>query len=304
MKHFLSINDISKDEALFLLAEAARLKAQLREDPQAQQQYLRGKSLAMIFEKASLRTRVSFDVGFYQLGGHALYLSPAEIGLGKRESIADVAKVLSRLADGVMARVFRNSDLREFAQHATVPVINGLCDVEHPCQAMADLLTIQEHKGLVNLRVAYLGDGNNVCHSLMLLCTKLGLSFAAGVPEGYEPDSAITERARQDSEVLITNNPAEAAKNADVLYTDVWTSMGQEEESAKRLQVFPPFQINAELMAHAKPDAIVLHCLPAHRGEEISAEVMNSPQAKVFDQAENRLHAQKAILLWLMENGR
>lgn len=300
MKHFLSINDISKDDALFLLAEAARLKTQLQENLEEQQRYLRGKSLAMIFEKASLRTRVSFDVGFYQLGGHALYLSPAEIGLGKRESIADVAEVLSRMADGIMARVFRNSDLRELAEHARVPVINGLCDVEHPCQALADLLTIQEHKGLENRRVAYLGDGNNVCHSLMLLCTKLGLSFAAGVPEGYEPDASIVERARQDGEVLITNNPGEAVANADVVYTDVWTSMGQEEESSLRLQIFPPFQVNAPLMSHAKPDAIVLHCLPAHRGEEISAEVMDSPQAKVFDQAENRLHAQKAVLLWLM----
>jgi ornithine carbamoyltransferase len=302
MKHFLSINDINKDEALFLLAEAARLKAQLRENPLEQQNYLRGKSLAMIFEKASLRTRVSFDIGFYQLGGHAIYLSPAEIGLGKRESIADVSKVLSRMADGVMARVFRNSDLREFAAHASVPVINGLCDMEHPCQAMADLLTIQEHKGLENRRVAYLGDGNNVCHSLMLLCTKLGLSFAAGVPEGYEPGSEFVERARRDGEVLITNDPGEAVKNADVVYTDVWTSMGQEEESAKRLQVFPPFQVSAALMSHAKPDAIVLHCLPAHRGEEIAAEVIDSPQSKVFGQAENRLHAQKAVMLWLMGN--
>lgn len=300
MKHFLSINDISKEDALFLLAEAARLKAQLQEDPEEQQRSLRGKSLAMIFEKASLRTRVSFDVGFYQLGGHALYLSPAEIGLGKRESIADVAKVLSRMADGIMARVFHNSDLQELAEYSEVPVINGLCDVEHPCQALADLLTIQEHKGLENRRVAYLGDGNNVCHSLMLLCTKLGLSFAAGVPEGYEPDSSMVERARRDGEVLVTNDPEEAVKNADVVYTDVWTSMGQEEESSLRLQVFPPFQVNTQLMNHAKPDAIVLHCLPAHRGEEISAEVMDSPQTKVFDQAENRLHAQKAVLLWLM----
>jgi ornithine carbamoyltransferase len=302
MKHFLSINDTSKDEALFLLAEAARLKAQLRDNPLEQQNYLRGKSLAMIFEKASLRTRVSFDIGFYQLGGHAIYLSPAEIGLGKRESVADIAKVLSRMTDGVMARVFRNSDLREFAAHSAVPVINGLCDVEHPCQALADLLTIQEHKGLGNRRVAYLGDGNNVCHSLMLLCTKLGLSFAAGVPEGYEPSSEMVERARRDGDVLITNDPVEAAKNADVVYTDVWTSMGQEEESAKRLQVFPPFQVSAALMAHAKPDAMVLHCLPAHRGEEIAAEVIDSPQSKVFDQAENRLHAQKAVMLWLMGN--
>jgi ornithine carbamoyltransferase len=300
MKHFLSINDLSKDEALFLLAEAARLKNQLRENPEEQQRYLPGKSLAMIFEKASLRTRVSFDIGFYQLGGHALYLSPAEIGLGKRESIADVSKVLSRMADGVVARVFRNSDLKEFAFHSTVPVVNALCDKEHPCQALADLLTVQEHKGLENLRVAYLGDGNNVCHSLMLLCTKLGLSFAAGVPEGYEPESEFVETARRDGEVLITNDPNEAAQNADVIYTDVWTSMGQEEESAQRLEVFPPFQVNAQLMSHAKPDAIVLHCLPAHRGEEISAEVMDSPQSKVFDQAENRLHAQKAVLLKLM----
>jgi ornithine carbamoyltransferase len=302
MRHFLSINDITRDEALFLLAEADRLKGELR-DPfrrAAQREYLPGKTLAMIFEKPSLRTRVSFDVGITQLGGHPLYLSPSEIGLGKRESVPDVARVLSRICDGIMARVFSHGALEELAEYSAVPVINALSDEEHPCQALADLQTLLENKGLENRTVAYIGDGNNVCNSLMLLCAKVGVKFIAATPEGYEPQSTYVETARREGEVLLTHDPKTAVKNADAIYTDVWTSMGQEAESAKRLQVFPPFQINAELMSAAKSDAIVLHCLPAHRGEEITGEVLESPQSKVFEQAENRLHAQKAVLLWLM----
>lgn len=300
MKHLLSINDLSRDDAQFLLAEAVRLKQELRLNPERQRETLRGKTLAMIFEKPSLRTRVSFDIGMQQLGGHAIYLAPADIGLGTRESIKDVARVLGRMADGLMARVFKHETLQGLAQWANVPVINGLCDEEHPCQALADLLTLHEECGLENRKIAYVGDGNNVCHSLMLLCAKLGVDFAVATPEGYAPDEKFVRRAREDGEVLVTNDAREAVENADAVYADVWTSMGQEEESAHRLQLFPPFQINEELMTQAKPDAIVLHCLPAHRGEEITERVLESPQSRVFEQAENRLHAQKAVLSWLM----
>lgn len=301
MKHFLSINDLSRTDAQFLLAEAQRLKNELRTNPARQRENLAGKTLAMIFEKPSLRTRVSFDVGMAQLGGHPLYLSPAEIGLGKRESVADVARVLSRMCDGIMARVFSHEALQELADHSAVPVINALSDVEHPCQALADLLTVCEQRGLQDQKIAYIGDGNNVSHSLMLLCAKLGVRFAIATPEGYEMPSEWVEVAQREGEVLVTNDPHEAIAEADAVYTDVWTSMGQEEETAQRLKVFPPYQVNAELMARAKDDAIVLHCLPAHRGEEISDEVIESPQSKVFEQAENRLHAQKAVLSQLLK---
>lgn len=303
MNHFLSINDLTREDALFLLAEAARLKAEIKEDSAAQMETLKGKTLAMIFEKPSLRTRVSFDTGMFQFGGHAITLSPNEIGLGKRESIADVARVLSGMCDGIMARVFKNETVVELAKFATVPVINGLCDVEHPCQALADLLTLREEMGLEGRKIAYLGDGNNVCHSLMLLCAKIGVEFVAAVPEGYEPDPAFVAQAQAEGTVSVVTDPKEAVKGADAVYTDVWTSMGQEEETAKRLKVFPPYQINAELMAGAAEGAIVLHCLPAHRGEEISAEMMESPQSRVFQQAENRLHAQKAVMQHLMGQG-
>ena len=301
MKHFLSIQDLSRDEAFALLADAERLKIEYRANPELQLQYLPGQTLAMIFEKPSLRTRVSFDAAMRQCGGGAIYLSPADIGLGTRESIADVARVLSGLSQGIMARVFENQTLLELAQWSRVPVINALCDIEHPCQALADLQTLMEEDNqLEGRKIAYVGDGNNVCHSLMLLCAKVGVAFAAATPPGYEPDASIVKQARAMGEVEITTDPFEAVKNADAVYTDVWTSMGQEEESAKRLKVFPPYQINAALMRAANPDAILLHCLPAHRGEEVTAEVFESPASRVFAQAENRLHAQKAVLLNLM----
>ena len=305
MRHFLSINDLSRNEALYLLAEAARLKEELKERPERGRKMLYGKTLALVFEKPSLRTRVSFDAGMFQLGGHAIYLPPTEIGLGQRESVADVTRVLARMCDGIMARVFAHSTVEEIAAHSRVPVINGLSDSEHPCQAMADLQTLQECKGLADInltprKIAYIGDGNNVCNSLMLLCAKLGVSISVATPQGYEVQPEYSRRAQQDGEVLLTNDPREAVQNADAVYTDVWTSMGQEEESAQRLKDFQGFQINADLMSQAKSDAILLHCLPAHRGEEISEEALESPQSKVFDQAENRLHAQKAVLLWLM----
>jgi ornithine carbamoyltransferase len=300
MKHLLSINDLSRDDAHFLLAEAVRLKKERADLPDRQRNVLKGQTLAMIFEKPSLRTRVSFDVGMQHLGGHSIYLSPADIGLGARESVKDVARVLGSMCDGLMARVFKHETVVELAQWANVPVINGLCDVEHPCQALADLLTLHEVKGLANRKIAYVGDGNNVCHSLMLLCAKLGVAFAAATPEGYEPEQSFVQRAQQDGEVVVTHDAREAVQNADAVYTDVWTSMGQEEESARRLEVFPPFQINEELMSCAKSDAIVLHCLPAHRGEEITDRVLESSQSRVWQEAENRLHAQKAVLSWLM----
>ena len=300
MRHFLSIQDLSRDEARFLLAEAARLKRQRQDDPAAQLGLLRGKSLAMVFEKPSLRTRVSFDAGMAHCGGHAIFIAPTEIGLGTRESVADVARVLSGLAQGIMARVFQHETVQELARWGRVPVINGLCDREHPCQALADLQTLAEWKGLSGQKLAYVGDGNNVCHSLMLLCAKVGVEFRAATPEGYEPDKEIVVAAQNEGAVSLFHDPKDAVRDADAVYTDVWTSMGQEDEARDRLRVFPPFQINADLMAKAQPDAIVLHCLPAHRGEEITDEVIESAQSKVFDQAENRLHAQKAVLLWLM----
>ncbi len=305
MRHFLSINDISHDEAAFLIAEAGRLKSELRTHPERQRALLGGKTLAMVFEKPSLRTRVSFDTGMYQLGGHALYLSPQEIGLGTRESISDVARVLSRMCDGIMARVFKHETVVELARWSRVPVVNGLCDAEHPCQALADLLTLKEHRILAGSKIAYLGDGNNVCHSLMMLCAKLGVSCAVASPEGYEPlpeyvVQAQSDAARSGATIEVVRDPREAAQNADALYTDVWTSMGQEEESAHRAAIFPPYQINAELMKQAKPGAIVLHDLPAHKGEEISEEIFEMHAETIFSQAENRLHAQKAILAWLL----
>lgn len=300
MRHLLSIQDLSRDEALFLLTEASRLKRELAENPARQRETLAGQTLAMVFEKPSLRTRVSFDTGMFQLGGHALYLSPAEIGIGTRETVEDVARVLGRMCDGIMARVFSHQTVVDLAAWAGMPVINGLSDYEHPCQALADLQTLRECRGLEGRKLTYVGDGNNVCNSLMLLCAKVGVRFAAATPEGYTPDAAVVELARREGEVELFTDPKAAVADADAVYTDVWTSMGQEVESAQRLQVFPPYQINADLMAAAKDDAIVLHCLPAHRGEEITHEVMESAQSKVFEQAENRLHAQKAVLVWLM----
>ncbi len=301
MENFLSIQDLSRDEALALLSEAQRLKIEYRANPELQLKYLPGQTLAMIFEKPSLRTRVSFDAAMRQCGGGAIYLAPSDIGLGTRESIADVARVLSGMAEGIMARVFENQTLVELAKWSDVPVINALCDIEHPCQALADLLTLmEEDKGLEGRKIAYIGDGNNVCHSLMLLCAKVGVDFSAATPPGYEPDAAIVKQAQTMGNVQITTDPFEAVKGADAVYTDVWTSMGQEEESAKRLEVFPPYQINAKLMNAANDDAILLHCLPAHRGEEITEDVFEGAQSRVFRQAENRLHAQKAVLMNLM----
>lgn len=305
MQHFLSIADLSPDEVWAMLDKARELKAE-RQTTGENKPLLKGKTLGMIFLKPSLRTRVSFDMAMIHLGGQALYLSPNEIQLGKRESTADVARVLSRYVDAIMARVFAHRDVEELAVYSRVPVINGLSDFSHPCQGMADLLTIYEHYNrLTGLKLAYVGDGNNVANSLLFGAAKTGMHIAVASPPGYEPKPAVVHLARKfaaesGSEILITNDPRQAVVDADVIYTDVWTSMGQEEETEQRLKIFPPYQVNSALVAQAKPDVIVMHCLPAHRGQEITDEIADGPHSVIFEQAENRMHAQKAILVSLL----
>jgi ornithine carbamoyltransferase len=264
------------------------------------------KTLGMIFEKPSTRTRVSFDGGMAQLGGHALYLSPKDLQIGRGETIADTAKVLSRYVDGIMYRAFSHKVMVELAANATIPVINGLDDLEHPCQILADLLTIFEHKGdFTGLNLTYVGDGNNVCNSLMLGSALVGMNMNVSCPDGYLPNQSIYEKAsaiaqEKKAHLHLVSNPREAVKNADVIYTDVWVSMGDEEEKEKRLKTFGPYQVNSELVAQAKSDCVVMHCLPAHRGQEITDEVVDGEHSIVFDEAENRLHAQKALLVRLL----
>jgi ornithine carbamoyltransferase len=299
-KDFLSLHDFSREELYFFLHTAQHMKSQVGAGVYSAA--LKNKNLGMIFQKPSLRTRVSFDVGMNQLGGTALYLSPDEIQLGKRESIKDVAHVLSRYVDGIMARVFSHNDVLELAEHASVPVINGLSDLLHPCQGLADYLTIMERFGKVaGLTVCYVGDGNNVCNSLMLGAAKLGAQMRIACPHGYEPDSNILSLAEDDGlSYEIYSDPAQAVRGADVIYTDTWVSMGQEGDRERKIRAFDGFQVSAELTAHASPSHIVMHCLPAHRGEEITDEVMDGPHSVVYDQAENRLHAQKAIMALIM----
>ena len=303
-KHFVSVTDFSRAELDQVLARARQVKAEWKEG--RSEPVLNGQTLAMIFEKPSLRTRVTFEAGMTQLGGHAIYLAPSDIGLGTRESIPDAARNLSRWVNVIMARTFAHATVTELAAHATIPVINALSDQEHPCQALADFLTILEHQGTVaGLPLAYVGDGNNVCHSLLLLGALLGARLTVGCPPGYTPDALIVDRARTEAaknggEIRIEEDPQTAVQGAAVVYTDVWTSMGSETEAEERRRVFPPYQVNAALLAHADPEAIVLHCLPAHRGEEITAEVLDGPQSVVLDEAENRLHVQKALLLELL----
>ncbi len=301
---FLSIRDFAPRQIRQLLNLASQIKAM----PAAYTRTLRGKTLALIFEKPSLRTRVSFDVGIEQLGGHPLYLSPAEINLGKRESVYDVAKNLERMVQGIMIRTFSHKIVEDLAAYASIPVINGLTDYSHPCQAMADYLTLFEIKGkLAGMKLAYVGDGNNVAHSLMFAGAQLGVHVAVATPSGYEPDKSAIEWATKRAadtggSILVTNDPVAAVKDADAVYTDVWASMGQESEARERDKIFRPYQVNGKLFAHAKSDAIFLHCLPAHRGDEVTEEVIDSPRSVVFQEAENRLHAQKAILLELMRD--
>ena len=304
-KDFLDIVDHTGDELKGLLDLAVDLKKEYFSGQNAP--VLKGKVLAMVFQKPSLRTRVSFDMGMRHLVGDALYLSPAEIGLGKRESIADIARVLSGYVQGIMARVFEHEHILELAKWSSVPVINGLSDHSHPCQALADAMTIYEYYGKIKgINVTYVGDGNNVAVSLMQICAKLGANFTIANPEGYSmPASTIVaahEIAKNSGSILtIIQDPHLAVKNADVIYTDTWTSMGQEDESKIREQVFPPYQVNEQLVSEANPDVIVLHCLPAHRNQEITDAVADGPHSKLFPQAHNRLHAQKAILYQLLK---
>jgi ornithine carbamoyltransferase len=306
LSHFLAVADLSPDEFNQLLETAARLKKDWRRGKS--KPLLENKTLGMVFQKPSLRTRVSFDMAMLQLGGHALYLSPQEIGLGQRESVADVARVLSHYVDIIMARVFAHAHVEELARYSRVPVINGLSDSEHPCQALADLFTIFEKRGaLKGLKLAYVGDGNNVAKSLMYASALAGMEFAIASPPGYQLREADVKRASAISErtggkIGLFKDASLAAHDADALYTDVWASMGQEEEASVRAGIFPPYQLNSGLVALASPDVLVMHCLPAHRGQEITDDVIDGPHSVVFDQAENRMHAQKGILVELLSS--
>ena len=302
-KDLLSISDLSVEEIQLILRRAY----DIRKKPWKYEDMLKGKTLVMIFEKPSTRTRVSFEVGMKQLGGSAICLNWNDMQLSRGESIKDTARTLERYADGIMARVFRHSTLQELAKHAKIPVISGLSDLEHPCQALADIYTIWEKKKILKgLKFAYLGDGGgNVCHSLMLACTKLGMSMHVACPKEYGPEKGVLKLAEENSRkfwsaLKIAPSAKLAAANADVIYTDTWVSMGEEKERAIREKAFRPFLVNSEILKHAKPDCIVMHCLPAHRGQEITDEVIDGPNSVVFDQAENRLHVQKAILSFLM----
>ncbi len=303
-RDFLSMDDLTAEEIRAVLERSGDLKRRLHagESPPV----LAGKTLAMIFEKPSLRTRVTFEVGMRQLGGHAIYLSPQDIQLGTRESTPDVARNLSRWVNGVMARTFAHRTVQDLAEYATVPVINGLSDREHPCQILGDLLTIQDHARRLNgVRVAWVGDGNNVCHSLLLGGAKVGIHLAVATPPGYEPANEIISRARSlaaksGGSISVGHDPNEAVRGVDIIYTDVWVSMGQEATRAERLKAFAGFLVDGALLRAAGPQAKVMHCLPAHRGEEITDEVLDGPQSIVLDQAENRLHAQKGLLAMIL----
>ena len=303
-KHLLTLADYSQDEILQILSLSLDLKEKTKKG--IPHPLLAGQTLAMIFAKSSTRTRVSFEVGMFQLGGHALNLSTHDIQLGRGETVADTARTISRMVDGIMIRTFDQKDLEVLAECGSVPVINGLTDTYHPVQALADVQTIYEHKGtLEHQKLAFVGDGNNVAHSLMLICAKLGMDFSIACPVGFEPDASITKAAKEFAEesgahILVTHDPREAAKDADAMYTDVWASMGQESQFEEKSKHFIPYQVNDSLLECAKDDVIFMHCLPAHRGEEVTASVIDGPHSVVFDEAENRLHAQKAVMVKLM----
>jgi len=303
-KSLASLDHLTREELEQILKTSELLKFQLlrgQEHP-----LLKGKTLAMIFEKPSTRTRVSFEVGMWQLGGYALYLSAADLQLGRGETIGDTAQTLSRYVSGIMARVFSHQTILDLIQHSKVPVINGLSDFSHPCQGLADLFTVYEKKGrFEGLKLAYVGDGNNVAHSLIEGCSKVGMNIALACPKGYDPDSKVVSMGKEEakkngSEVRVTDDPKEAVKGADVIYTDVWASMGKEKEHAERVKVLKPYQVNSNLVKGAKEDYIFMHCLPAHRGEEVTDEVADSKNSVIFDQAENRLHTQKALMALVM----
>jgi ornithine carbamoyltransferase len=300
-KDFLSVYDLTRRDFDRIFSHAANLKAMLKDG--IIYQPLAGKTLGMIFDKSSTRTRLSFEAGMYQLGGLAIYLNSRDTQLGRGETIADTARIVSRYLDAVMIRTFAQESVEEFARHATIPIINGLTDLMHPCQIVSDLFTIVERKGTYEgLKIAYVGDGNNMANSWIDAAAKLPFKLTLACPKGYDPDARILERGRKKAPkgVSLFRDPVHAVKNADVVYTDVWASMGQESEQEARVKVFEGYQVNRKLMQHAKHDAIVMHCLPAHRGEEISAEILDGPRSVVWDEAENRLHVQKAILEILM----
>jgi ornithine carbamoyltransferase len=307
-KDLLSLQDLSREDIELILERSADLKRKQKEG--IFYQPLKGKSLGMIFEKSSTRTRVSFEVGIYQLGGYALFLSNRDLQLGRGETIADTAQVLSRYIDGIVIRTFKQSDVEELAAVADIPVINGLTDLLHPCQVLADLFTVKERLGnLEGLKVAYVGDGNNMANSWIYAAAKLGLEIVVGCPAGYDPDARVVREAGEEARssgarVVVTHDPAEAVADARVIITDVWASMGQEEEHQKRIRDFEKYQVNTGLLRGADTDYLFMHCLPAHRGEEVSAEVLDGPHSIVFDEAENRLHTQKAILELLMGEGK
>ena len=308
MKHLLKLGDYSEKEILSILNLADQLKYEKKHN--IEHHYLKGKTLGMIFAKSSTRTRVSFEVGMYDLGGSALFLSNANTQLGRGEPVEDTARVLSRYLDGIMIRTFDQEEVETLAQYGSIPIINGLTDYAHPCQVLADLMTIREYKNsFKDKKLTFIGDGNNMCNSLIVGCIKVGMNVAVACPEGYEPDADIVKWANETGKFTLTTDIFEAAKDADVLYTDVWASMGEEAEAEERKKIFAGYQINSALMQVAKPDAMVLHCLPAHREEEITAEVFEAHADEIFEEAENRLHAQKAVLVKLMkeqyqENGK
>jgi len=304
MKHLLTIADLTVEEFEQILTLTEKLKKQQKAG--IEHKLLEGKTLGMIFSKSSTRTRVSFEVGMHQLGGKGLFLSSADIQLGRGESIYDTANVLSRYLDGIMIRTFKQSDVEDLAKYGQIPIINGLTDDHHPCQALADLFTIYEYKGsLKGKKLAYIGDGNNVAHSLAEACAKAGMDFAIAAPKGYWCNAEIMENAKAQAKltggsIVETTDPVEAIADADAVYTDTWVSMGQEEEKAKRIEIFMPYQIDKKLFSHAKSDAIFMHCLPAYRGYEMTEDVIDGPNSAIFDEAENRLHAQKAVMAILM----
>ena len=300
MKHLLKLGDYSEKEILSILNLADQLKYEKKHN--IEHHYLKGKTLGMIFAKSSTRTRVSFEVGMYDLGGSALFLSNANTQLGRGEPVEDTARVLSRYLDGIMIRTFDQEEVETLAKYGSIPIINGLTDYAHPCQVLADLMTIREFKNTFKgMKLTFIGDGNNMCNSLIVGCIKVGMDVAVACPKGYEPDAEIVKWANETGKFTLTTDIFEAAKDADVLYTDVWASMGEEAEAEERKKIFAGYQINSELMAVAHPDAMVLHCLPAHREEEITAEVFEAHADEIFEEAENRLHAQKAVLVKLMK---
>lgn len=327
IRHFLSITDISQGEFYSIIQTAILLKKQIYDQsgrtyqlptlnnfgsksslnvPSDQSTLLKNRTMAMVFEKPSLRTRVSFELGMTQLGGHAIYLAPSDIGMGSREEPRDVAEVLSRMADFIMARTFKHSTVEDLAEHSKVPVINALSDKEHPCQILADFMSIMEHKGkLEGLTMAFLGDAkNNVSHTLALGAGIMGMHYRVGAPKGYEMDREVTKKVQKlatksGGSIMQTSDPVDAVRNADVVITDTWISMGDEQEKELRLKILPPYQVSADLMKHAASDAIFMHCLPAYRDKEVSSEVLDGPQSVVYQEAENRLHAQKGLIVWL-----